>query len=54
MHAFTAIVQKEGVASLFKGAGANILRAVAGAGAISGYDKLQVLLWGKAYSGGGG
>jgi len=54
MHAFGAIVAKEGVSSLFKGAGANILRAVAGAGAISGYDQLQILLWGKAFSGGGG
>jgi len=53
-HAFSAIVAKEGVSSLFKGAGANILRAVAGAGAISGYDQLQILLWGKAFSGGGG
>jgi len=54
LHAFNAIVAKEGVASLFKGAGANILRAVAGAGAISGYDKLQMIMFGKAYSGGGG
>lgn len=52
--AFSKIVAKEGVSSLFKGAGANILRAVAGAGVLSGYDKLQVLLFGKAYSGGGG
>lgn len=28
--------------SLFKGAGANILRAVAGAGVLAGYDQLQV------------
>jgi solute carrier family 25 (adenine nucleotide translocator) protein 4/5/6/31 len=54
MHAFGQIVAKEGVASLFKGAGANILRAVAGAGVLAGYDKLQVLLFGKAYSSGGG
>jgi len=54
MHAFSAIVSKEGVSSLFKGAGANILRAIAGAGAISGYDKLQLVMFGKAYSGGGG
>nr|GFC04079.1 ADP,ATP carrier protein 1, mitochondrial-like [Tanacetum cinerariifolium] len=31
----------EGDRSLFKGAGANILRAVAGVGALAGYDKLQ-------------
>ena len=35
------IVAAEGVASLFKGAGANILRGIAGAGAISGYDWIQ-------------
>jgi len=35
------IVQKEGVKSLFKGAGANVLRGVAGAGVLSGFEKLQ-------------
>lgn len=54
LDAFNQIVAKEGISSLFKGAGANILRAVAGAGVLSGYDKLQVILFGKAYSGGGG
>lgn len=34
--------------------GANILRAVAGAGVLAGYDKLQILVFGKAYSSGGG
>ena len=48
------IVAKEGPKSLFKGAGANVLRAVAGAGVLSGYDQLQVLMFGKAYSGGSG
>ena len=48
------IVAKEGVKSLFKGAGANVLRAVAGAGVLSGYDQLQIILFGKAYSGGSG
>jgi len=48
------IVQAEGVASLFKGAGANILRGVAGAGVLSLYDKMQELLFGKVYSGGSG
>lgn len=37
-----------------QGAGANILRAVAGAGVLSGYDKLQVVMFGKKYGGGGG
>ena len=39
------IVAKEGVKSLFKGAGANILRGVAGAGVLSLYDKLQEVLF---------
>lgn len=34
--------------------GANILRAVAGAGVLAGYDQLQIIFLGKAYSGGGG
>jgi len=38
------ILRKEGVASFFKGAGANILRGIAGAGVLSGFDSLQ-----KAY-----
>lgn len=43
------IIAKEGVKSLFKGAGANILRGVAGAGVLSIYDQLQVLFFGKAF-----
>jgi len=35
------IIKNEGVASLFKGAGANVLRGVAGAGVLSGFEKLQ-------------
>ncbi|XP_071706580.1 ADP,ATP carrier protein 1, mitochondrial-like [Rutidosis leptorrhynchoides] len=54
MDAFTQILKKEGFRSLFKGATANILRAVAGAGVLSGYDKLQVLIFGKKYGSGGG
>lgn len=46
------IVAKEGAKSLFKGAGANILRGVAGAGVLSLYDKLQEVMFGKVYSGG--
>jgi len=48
------IVKAEGVKSLFKGAGANILRGVAGAGVLSLYDKMQELMFGKVYSGGSG
>jgi len=54
MHCMSSIVQKEGVSSLFKGAGANILRAVAGAGVLSGYDQLQLVFFGKTYGSGGG
>jgi len=54
MHAFQEIVAKEGTKSLFKGAGANILRAVAGAGVLAGYDQLQMIFLGKAYGSGGG
>ncbi|KAF2772979.1 putative mitochondrial ADP,ATP carrier protein [Teratosphaeria nubilosa] len=48
------IVAKEGVKSLFKGAGANILRGVAGAGVLSIYDQVQLLMFGKAFKGGSG
>jgi solute carrier family 25 (adenine nucleotide translocator) protein 4/5/6/31 len=47
--AFTQILAKEGITSLFKGAGANILRGVAGAGVISLYDQFQMILFGKKF-----
>lgn len=47
--AFKQIVAAEGVMSLFKGCGANILRGVAGAGVISMYDQLQMILFGKKF-----
>jgi hypothetical protein len=49
LHAgfLTQVVKNEGVKSLFKGAGANILRAVAGAGVLSGYDQMQVIMFGE-------
>ncbi|KKK14642.1 hypothetical protein P175DRAFT_0501157 [Aspergillus ochraceoroseus IBT 24754] len=52
--AFRQIVAREGVKSLFKGAGANILRGVAGAGVLSIYDQVQLLLFGKKFKGGSG
>jgi solute carrier family 25 (adenine nucleotide translocator) protein 4/5/6/31 len=52
MDAGSQIIKAEGVKSLFKGAGANILRGVAGAGVLSLYDKFQELMFGKVYSGG--
>ncbi|KAF8632626.1 hypothetical protein AX15_001827 [Amanita polypyramis BW_CC] len=51
--AFLQIIGKESYRSLFKGGGANILRSVAGAGALSIYDKLQQILLGRVYSGAG-
>jgi len=35
------IMAKEGISSFFKGAGANVLRGVAGAGVLSGFDLVQ-------------
>jgi len=49
---FQQVIKNEGMKSLFKGAGANILRAVAGAGVLSGYDQLQVIMFGKKFGGG--
>ncbi|EOD47064.1 Carrier protein [Neofusicoccum parvum] len=54
LDAAKQIIAKEGFKSLFKGAGANILRGVAGAGVLSIYDQVQLLLFGKAYKGGSG
>jgi len=41
------IIKNEGWMSLFKGAGANILRGIAGAGVLAGFDviKLQYIKW---------
>lgn len=46
------ILATEGIRSFFKGAGANILRGVAGAGVLTFYDKLQVLVFGRKFGGG--
>ncbi|KAF2666595.1 putative mitochondrial ADP,ATP carrier protein [Microthyrium microscopicum] len=54
LDAFNKIVAAEGVKSLFKGAGANILRGVAGAGVLSIYDQVQLILFGKKFKGGSG
>merc|ERR1712062_71927 len=35
------IMKSEGVTSLFKGAGANVLRGMAGAGVLAGFDKVK-------------
>merc|ERR1712193_192720 len=52
LDAASQIIAKEGTKSLFKGAGANILRGVAGAGVLSIYDQVQLLMFGKAFRGG--
>jgi len=44
-----AILKNEGFTSLFKGAGANILRGVAGAGVLSGFDSITDLYVKKVY-----
>ncbi|EPX75146.1 adenine nucleotide carrier Anc1 [Schizosaccharomyces octosporus yFS286] len=44
---FSQIIAKEGPRSLFRGAGANILRGVAAAGVLSIYDQAQLLIAGK-------
>jgi len=54
LDCFSQILKKDGVAALFKGATANILRAVAGAGVLAGYDELQKIFLGKTYGSGGG
>jgi len=41
MDCAVQIMKGEGVTSFFKGAGANILRACAGAGVLAGFDKVQ-------------
>ncbi|KAI9007021.1 ADP,ATP carrier protein [Phycomyces nitens] len=49
-HALREIMAKEGIRSLFKGAGANVLRGIAGAGVLSGYDQLQLIMFGKKFA----
>merc|ERR1711874_244341 len=41
IHCAQVILAQEGAKSFFKGAGANILRGVAGAGVLAGFDKLK-------------
>lgn len=43
MDCAMVIIKNEGFMSLMKGAGANILRGVAGAGVLAGFDKFQAL-----------
>jgi len=41
IHAASVILKNEGFASFFRGAGANILRGVAGAGVLAGFDVVK-------------
>jgi len=43
MDCFIQVTKNEGFMSLMKGAGANILRGVAGAGVLAGFDKFQAM-----------
>jgi len=52
LHCAREIYANEGVGSFFKGAGANILRGIAGAGVLALYDRLQLIVFGKKYGGG--
>jgi solute carrier family 25 (adenine nucleotide translocator) protein 4/5/6/31 len=45
------IYRKEGWKYFFKGAAANILRGIAGAGVLAVYDQFQLIIFGKAYKG---
>lgn len=45
------LYKSEGPKTFFKGAGANILRGVAGAGVLTFYDRLQLVLFGKKFGG---
>lgn len=46
------ILAHEGVKSFFKGAGANVLRGVAGAGVLALYDRFQMLVFGRKFGAG--
>ena len=46
------ILADEGIKSFFKGAGANVLRGVAGAGVLTLYDRLQMIVFGKKFGSG--
>eukprot|EP01147_Barroeca_monosierra_P009692 gene9692-1902_t len=41
LHCAAVIMKNEGVSSFFRGAGANILRGIAGAGVLAGFDKVK-------------
>ena len=46
------ILADEGIKSFFKGAGANVLRGIAGALVLTLYDRLQLIVFGKKFGSG--
>jgi len=48
LDCFFQIMKAEGFMSMINGAGANILRAIAGAGVLSGFDKIVQIYTGGA------
>lgn len=46
---FRQVVRTEGVNALFRGAGVNVVRGVAGAGVLSGFDKFKNIYIGWRY-----
>ncbi len=52
LHCLQVILKSEGPKSLFKGAGANILRGVAGAGVLAIYNQFQIVVFGKKFGDG--
>jgi solute carrier family 25 (adenine nucleotide translocator) protein 4/5/6/31 len=52
MDCMMTIVRSEGTLSLFKGAGANILRGIAGAGVLAIYNQFQLIVFGKKFGDG--
>merc|ERR1719384_2941467 len=43
MDCAVQVLKAEGVTSFFKGAGANVLRGMAGAGVLAGFDKFKAM-----------
>ncbi|PQP95609.1 ADP ATP carrier protein 1 mitochondrial-like [Prunus yedoensis var. nudiflora] len=52
LNAFKQILKNEGAKYLFKGAGSNNVRALAGAIVLAGYDGLQLIVFGKKFGSG--
>nr|VVW86860.1 unnamed protein product [Nymphaea colorata] len=58
-HKFNSSIQcisylykEHGMRSFYGGVGANIIRGITGAGVLTIYDRLQLVLFGKKYSSG--